>query len=115
MLDQHRLDRRSASQRLGVSGQDAPDLRLIKHPRGVIDNVMALDQRFIELPDRVIVEKRAAAFVLPSARHGRNAQRRMHLRRAVAAASEAVAQTEKRALGLADQTGKSLDLLYRHA
>ena len=45
VLDQHRLDRRPAFQRLGVAGQDASDLGLIEHPRGVIDRVMALDQR----------------------------------------------------------------------
>ena len=31
VLDQHRLDRRSALQRLGVAGQDAPDLGLVEH------------------------------------------------------------------------------------
>src|SRR4029453_1415200 len=83
--------------------------------RGAVDCVVPLDQRLVELPDRVIVVERAAALILPGAGHRRNAQRGMHLRRAIAAAGEAVAETEERALGLADGAGKRLDLLYRHA
>ena len=61
-----------------------------------IDRVVALDDRFVELPDRVIVEEGAAALILPGAGHRRNAQRRMHLRRAVAAAGKTIAEPEER-------------------
>ena len=33
VLDQHRLDRAAALQRLGIAGQDAADLRLVEHAR----------------------------------------------------------------------------------
>src|SRR6201999_3810888 len=62
-----------------------------------------------------IVEERAAALVLPGADDGRNAQRRMHLRRAVAAAGKTIAETEEGPLGLADQPGERFDLRDRHA
>src|SRR5213076_2449665 len=52
--------------------------------------IVALDDGFVESPDPGIVEERAAAFILPGPRHRRDAQRRMHLRRAVAAAGKAV-------------------------
>ena len=76
---------------------------------------MAFDQRFVEAPERIIVEERAAAFILPGAGHGRDTQRRMHLRRTVAAAGKAVAEAEERALGLPNRAGESLDLFHRHA
>src|SRR3979490_1532551 len=76
---------------------------------------MALDDGFIELPDRIIVEERATAFVLPGTRHRRDTQRRMHLGRAVAAACEAVAETKERALCLTDEASESFNLLNRHA
>src|SRR5260370_2972937 len=76
---------------------------------------MALNDRFVEFPDRVIVEERAAALVLPGAGHGRNAQRRVHLRRAIAAAGETVAEAEERPFCLTDQTGEGLDLFHPHA
>ena len=44
VLDQHRLDRRSASQRLRIAGQDAADLRLVEHPGGTVDRIVTLDQ-----------------------------------------------------------------------
>src|SRR5216684_744380 len=56
-----------------------------------------------------------AAFVLPGPGHGRDAQSRVHLRRTVAAAGKAIAETEERALGLPDRAGECLDLLHRHA
>ena len=68
-----------------------------------------------ELPDREVVEEGAAALVLPGAGHRRNAQRGMHLRRAVAAAGKAIAEPEECALGLADRARERLDLLDRHA
>jgi len=114
VLDQHRLDRTSATKCLGIAGQDTPDPGLIEHPRGVIDRVVALDDGFVEFPERVIVEEGAAALILPGAGHGRDAQRRMHLRRPVAAAGEAIAEAEERTFGLTDQTRESLDLRHRH-
>ena len=115
VLDQHRLDRTAAAQRLGITGQDAADLGLIKQPRRMIDRVVTLDDGLIEMPERVIVEERAATFILPGTGHRRYAQRRMHLRGAVAAAGKAIAEAEEGALGFADRAGKGLDLLDRNA
>ncbi len=76
---------------------------------------MGLDHRAVEFPDREIVEEGAAALVLPGAGHRRDRQRRMHLRRAVAAAGETIAEPEEGALGAPDLAGKGLDLRHRHA
>ena len=69
----------------------------------------------VEVPQREIVEEGAAAFILPGAGHRGDAERGMHLRRAVAAAGEAVAEPEEAALGLADGACERLDLGDRHA
>src|SRR5262249_33711279 len=100
---------------LGVTGQDAADPGLVEPARRAIDGVVALDDALVEFPDRGVVEERAAAFILPGARHRRNAKRRMHLRRSVTTAGEAVTEAEEGTLGLSDQARKRLDLLHRHA
>ena len=102
VLDQHRLDG-AALQGFGIAGQDAADLGLVEPACGAVDRIVALDDGFVELPDPGIVEESAAAFILPGARHRGDAQRRMHLRRTVAAAGKAVAEAEEGALGLAEQ------------
>src|ERR1700688_5153205 len=81
----------------------------------MIDRVMALDDGFVEFPQREIVEEGAAALVLPGAGHRRNAQRRMHLRRTVASAGKTIAEPEEGTFGLAGQARKGLDLRDRHA
>src|SRR5579871_5157779 len=93
-----------------ITGEDAPDLGLVEPPRCRVDRVVALDDGLVELPERVVVEEGAAAFVLPGTRHGRNAQRRVHLRRTIAAARKAIAVTEEASLGLADHAGEGFDL-----
>src|SRR6185369_15903067 len=114
ILDQHRLNRWSTLQGFGIAGQDASDPGLIEPAGRTVDSVMALDNGFVELPDRHIVEEGTATFVLPGSRHRRDAQRRMHLRRTVAAAGEAVAEAEEGTFGLADQARERLDLLDRY-
>ena len=116
VLDQHGLDRAAAMQRLGIAGQDAGRSWTGRATRVLRSScVMALDDGLVEVPERVVVEEGAAAFILPGAGHGRDAEGRMHLRRAVAAAGEAVAEPEEGALGRSDRAGKSLDLGNRHA
>ena len=99
VLDQHRLDRRAVLQRHGVAGQDASNPGLIEHPCGVVARVMALDDGFVELPDREIVEEGAPALVLPGAGHCGDAKRGMHLGRAIAAAGKAIAEAEETSAG----------------
>src|SRR5690348_3636095 len=76
---------------------------------------MSFDQRLVELPNRLIVEESPATLVLPGARHGRYAERRVHLRRAISATGKSVAEAEERALGLPHHLGKSLYLFHRNA
>ena len=51
----------------------------------------------------------AAAFVRPGAGDGRDAERRVHVGRAVALAREAIAEAEEGALVAPDQRGEFLD------
>ena len=111
VLDQHRLDRAAALQRLGLAGQHGADARLIEPPHASIARVEPLDQRPVELVDAAAGMQRAAALVRPGARDGGNAERGVHVRRAVALAREAVAEPEERALVAADQRRERLDVL----
>ena len=88
---------------------------MIEPPYRRIDSVETFDQRLVELPDRAIVEERAAAFVEPRAGNGGDTQGCMHLRGTVAAAREAIAKTEERTRRFTDDFSKRLDLRDRHA
>ena len=87
----------------------------IEPARRAVDRIVTFDDGFVELPDRGIVEEGAAAFILPGAGHRRDAQRRMHLRGAIAAAAKAVTEAEEGAPGLTDEAGKGFDFFDRHA
>ena len=63
VLDEQRGDRRPAAQRRPVAGQDRADARLIEHADLRIAHVLAFDHGFVEVEDRVVVVKGAAAFV----------------------------------------------------
>src|SRR5262249_34970411 len=115
VLDQHRLNRGPAMQCLAITGQNTPDLGLIEYAYAAIDRFMGLNDRFIEPPDTGIVEEGTAAFILPSPGNRGNAQRRMHLSGAIAAAGKAIAKTEEGSLGPTDRARKGFDLLDRHA
>src|SRR6202012_3145253 len=69
-----------------TGGQDAPDLGLVEHAYRRVDRVVRFDDGLVEFPDRIIVEKRATAFMLPCAGNGGNAECRTRRPRAVAAA-----------------------------
>ena len=97
VLDQHRLDGRAALQRDGVAGQDRArcgDWSSRRTSR--VDDVEAFDQALAPMVDRAVVVERAAALVLPGARDGGDAGRRVHVGRAVALARKAVAEPEDR-------------------
>ena len=111
VLDQHRLDRAAALQRLGLAGEDRADPRLIEPADARIARVEPLDQGLVELVDAAVGMQRAAALVRPGSRDGGNAHRGVHVRGAVALAREAVAEPEERALVAADQRRESFDVL----
>src|SRR5262245_61071855 len=90
VLDDQRLNGTTALQRLLLAGQDPADARLVKHAHRAVTNVEALDQGLVELKNVSADMKRAAPFVLPGPRHGRDTTCRVHICRAVARAREAV-------------------------
>ena len=61
------------------------------------------------MEDAGVLVERAAALVLPRARHGRNAGRGVHRHRAIARAGKTVAEPEKRARRRADHLGEGFD------
>ena len=111
VLDQHRPDRAAALQRLAVAGQDRPEATHVEPPHALVPGVEALDQRLVEPVDGARGVQRAAALVRPRAGDGGNAERGVHVGRAVALAREAVAEAEERALVPPDQRREGLDLL----
>ena len=80
-----------------------------------IAQIAAVDQAGVEMKDRAVVVKGAAAFVAPGAGHGGDAACGVHVDGAVARAREAVAEAEKGARPFADQAGEGLDGLDRAA
>src|SRR5262249_10440310 len=86
VLDDQRLNGGAALQRFAFAGQDRSDPRLVEHADRAIANVESLYQGFVELEYIRADMKSATAFVLPGARHRRNAARRVHVSRAVARA-----------------------------
>ena len=109
VLNEHRGDRRPAAQCVLVAGQDRADARLIEHADRGIGGVLAFDQAFVEMEDRVIVVKSAAAFIAPGAGDRGDAACGMHVGGTVARAREAVAEPEISALGLADEAREGFD------
>ena len=88
---------------------------MIETSDGWIDYVEAFDQRLVELPDRTVVEERAATLVLPRAGDAWNAQCGVHLRSAVAAAREAIAEPEIASRRLANEFRERHDFCNRNA
>ena len=97
-------------ERVAVAGQDLADAALVEPPDAVVARVEALDQSPVELVDGARGVQRAAALVRPGARDRGDAERGVHVRRAVALAREAVAEPEERALMPSDERRESLDL-----
>ena len=89
--------------------------RLVEPPDALVARVEALDQRLVELVDGARGVQRAAALVRPGARDRGNAERGVHVGRAVALAREAVAEAEERALVPPDERREGLDLLDAQA
>ena len=110
VLDEQRLDRAAAFQGFGVAGEDLADLAHIEFARVALFERGALDQRLVELPGTRIGVESAATTMAPGARHGRDGERRMHGRRAVALAGKAVAEAEIGFRRGADEMGEGLDL-----
>ena len=52
VLDQHRLDRAAALQRLALAGQHRADARLVEAAHGLVARVEPFDQRLVELDRR---------------------------------------------------------------
>ena len=115
VLNHQRRDRRSAAEVALVAGEDRADARLVEDARPVIDDVEPFKQRPVEPEPLMVRVMRTAALVLPGAGHRRQAGHRMHLRRAVARAREAIADPDKAAIRLAVQPGEFDDLLRRKA
>ena len=109
VLDQHSVDRRTAAERVLVAGEDLTDARLIEHADRGVAQVAAFDQAGIEMKDRAVVVKRAAAFITPGADDRGNAACRVHVDGAVARTGEAVAETKVCAFVVADQARESFD------
>ena len=98
------------AERFGVTREDAPDLRLVKHAHGWVDDIEAFDHCFAPGIDRAVVVKRSAALILPRPCHARDRQSGVHVDSAVALAPEAVAKPEIGSLRRADEAGEGLDL-----
>ena len=112
-LHEQRLDRRAALERVGLAAEDRADARLIERAGFRIAELGAFEQALVEMEDGVAVVEGAAAFVLPRPSYRGDAGRGMHVRRAVAAAREAVAEAEICALPRADDMGELFDVVGR--
>jgi hypothetical protein len=73
VLDEHRSDRRSPGERIGLARQHGTDPRLVEHTDVGVEAVQAVRERRVEAPGPTIPcdEVGAAALALPGARHGR--------------------------------------------
>ena len=114
VLDEQRRHRPLVAQGVGFTEQNVADPRLIELADRAVDHIEALDHRFPQAEGAGIRVESAAAPVLPRAKHGGDAQGRMHVHRAVALAGEAIAQPEEGAALLAQKACDSLDLRGRH-
>ena len=111
VLDQHGRHGHPARQRLGIAGQDAADLRLVKMAHRRVAIFVPLDDALVQVPDGAVVVETAATLILPVAEDGRHAKRGVHCHRAVALAREAVAEPEEGARRRSDEGREGLDLL----
>ena len=73
-------------QRLRLAGEDRADTRLIERADALVDHIEPFDDALLEAKNRAVRMESAAAFILPRARHRRDAGGRVHVRGAVAAA-----------------------------
>ena len=110
VLDQQRVDRAAALQRLGLAGQDRADPRLVQRADRRIAGVQALDHRLVPPVQLAEIVERTAARMLPGAGHHGQAGRGVHGRGTVARAGEAVADAQEGPPGAAIEPGEGQDL-----
>ena len=113
VLDQHGVDRRSATKRFAIPGQHARDPAHIQLTNREIAGIQPLDQRLVPAIDVAVAPERPAAFMAPGARDRRQAAHREQTRRAVAGAGKPVSHADIAALRGAVELGESLDRLHR--
>ena len=115
VLDQQGVHLRPITQLCPISRQHAADPAHVQLADRGVACVQPFDQRLVDMVHAAVRPQRTAALVLPGAGDGGQAGHRVHVRRAVAAAREAVAAADVAALRAAIQRGEILDQLRRQA
>ena len=110
VLDQHCSHRRAAFQRLRVASQHRADARLVQSTNARIADIQTLNHRLSKLVNAAIAVEGAPSLMRPGADDGGNTQSRMHVRRAVTLAREAIAKAEEGSFRPPHQRGEFLDL-----